>query len=121
MWKYQVTTGDTSNPAGQVIGVGYSGRFEGLNNPAMQAEHNVGPIPVGKWTIGRFFDDPEKGKIVAHLTPCEGTETHGRSGFMIHGDNKAMNHTASEGCIILGHYQRETMMASNDRILEVVA
>ena len=33
--------------------LGYSGHGEGKNNPAMQKVPNVGPIPVGKYTIGQ--------------------------------------------------------------------
>lgn len=122
MWTYVITTGALRNPDGETAGFGYSGFGEGLNNPAMQNVHDVGPIPEGDWTIGRFFDDPGgKGPLVAHLTPAEGTETYGRSGFMVHGDNKAMDHTASHGCIILSRNLRETLIASSDRALKVIA
>jgi hypothetical protein len=82
-----------------------------------------GPIPRGAWTIGEFFDDPGgKGPVVAHLTPCEGTETFGRSGFMIHGDNQALNHSASEGCIVAPRFIRDQIAAevSVCNALEVV-
>ena len=82
-----------------------------------------GPIPRGKWEIGAFFDDPGgKGQVVAHLTPCDGTETFGRSGFLIHGDNSALNHSASEGCIVAPRVIREQIAAglSVCSVLEVV-
>lgn len=121
-WRYSQSTGRLTSPAGSSVGVGYSGRGAGLNNPAMQGVTDIGPIPQGQWQIGRFFDDPGgKGPIVAHLIPVDGTETYGRSGFMVHGDNGAANHTASEGCIILPHLLREQLMASNDRSLIVVS
>jgi hypothetical protein len=121
-WRYSQSTGDLINPAGSRVGIGYSGRGVGLNNPTKQDAADVGPIPQGSWTIGTFFDDPGgKGPIVAHLTPSVGTQTYGRSGFMVHGDNSAANHTASEGCIILPHLLREQLMASNDRTLIVVS
>ncbi len=119
-WKYSQTSGKLLSPAGSVVGVGYSGRGTGLNNPAEQAVEGVGPIPQGDWAIGSFFDDAGgKGPLVAHVMPMPGTETHGRSGFMIHGDNGAANHTASEGCIILPRGLREQIMGSNDRTLIV--
>jgi hypothetical protein len=58
----------------------------------MQAEHNTGPIPQGKWEIGKFFNDQRphgKGPMVCPLIPFPETETFGRTEFMIHGDNKA--------------------------------
>ena len=68
----------------------------------------VGPIPRGAWRIEPFRDDPGgKGPVVAHLTPIEGTETFGRAGFMIHGDNSALNHSASEGCIVAPRFIRD--------------
>jgi hypothetical protein len=119
-WKYAQGSGKLVNPAGSVVGFGYSGRGVGLNNPAEQAVEDVGPIPQGEWTIGRFFDDEGgKGPLVAHVTAAPGTETYGRSGFMIHGDNEAANHTASEGCIILPRGLRVMVMASAESALTV--
>jgi hypothetical protein len=45
----------------------------------------------------------------------------GRSGFLIHGDNAEMNHTASDGCIILSHDIREQIDESEDRVLIVTS
>ena len=112
MWTYAQSTGDLTGSDGSLAGVGYSGRGTGLDNPSAQATVDIGPIPAGRWIIGPFFDDPGgKGPIVAHLTPVTGTETFGRSGFMIHGDNAALTHTASEGCVILAHSLRQMMMS----------
>jgi len=119
-WKYSQSTGDLIGPAGSRVCIGYSGHGAGVDNPADEAIPDVGPIPRGEYTIGRFFDDPVKGPIVAHLVPLAGTDTYGRSGFMIHGDNKAGNHTASEGCVILPRTVREMIMASPDRVLQVI-
>ena len=123
-----IQAGELVNPSGCRVGLGYSGRGAGLNNPAEQEAACVGPIPQGEWTIGRFFDDPStkanphgKGLIVAHLVPAAGTETFGRRGFMVHGDNAAGDHTASEGCIILPRVLREMLLASSDRTLTVTA
>lgn len=103
-----------------MVGIGYSGHGDGLNNPAAQTEHDIGPIPQGEWTIGAFFDDPGgKGPIVCDLTPLPETLTFGRSGFMIHGDNSQGNHSASHGCIILGRKYREMIAASGDNTLVV--
>jgi hypothetical protein len=118
-WKYSQSTGKLINPAGSCVGYGYSGHGVGLDNPAQQAVADVGPIPAGQYEIGSFFDDPEKGPIVARLTPLPGTDTHGRDGFMIHGDNEAIDHSASHGCVILPRVVREQVMASNDRTLTV--
>jgi hypothetical protein len=119
-WKYSQSTGKLTSPTGSVVAIGYSGRGTGLNNPAAEMQEGVGPIPRGEWTIGGFFDDVGgKGPIVARLTPAAGTETFGRSGFMVHGDNAEANHTASEGCIILPRATREMLMASGDRALTV--
>jgi lipoprotein-anchoring transpeptidase ErfK/SrfK len=42
-------------------------------------------------------------------------------GFMVHGDNEHLNHTASDGCIILSHALREAIQQRGDKGLEVVA
>jgi hypothetical protein len=126
-WTYSQQTGKLTSPAGLLVGAGYSGgncgkNPEGVNNPAYQDQHMIGPIPQGSWTIGKFFDDTSgKGPIVAHLTPNEGTNMYGRTGLMVHGDNSKANHSASEGCVILAHSLREMLMASNDRTLIITA
>ena len=122
MWVYQQSTGKLGNDNGDLFGAGYSGNTTGLNNPDAEDQHDVGPIPRGIWTIGEFLDDLcGKGPIVAHLTPISGTETFGRGGFMIHGDNSAANHTASHGCVILARPLREAIKASSDRTMKVIA
>jgi hypothetical protein len=121
MWQYMQSTGHLIDPTGATIGTGYSGRGSGLNSPDAEDLTDVGPCPRGLWTIGAFFDDPGgKGPLVCHLTPQAETETFGRSGFMIHGDNAQANHTASEGCIVLAHDLRAALDASADRLLEVI-
>jgi hypothetical protein len=121
-WQFQQSTGNLNSPDGVQVGQGYSGNGEDLDNPAEQQVLGHGPIPQGSWTIEAFFDDPGgKGPIVAHLNPNQETVTFGRSGFMIHGDNAADDHTASEGCIILARPLREMIAASTDRNLVVVA
>jgi hypothetical protein len=121
-WQYQQSTGNLTDPNGAAAGKGYSGHGTGVNNPSSQNVPDVGPIPQGNWTIGAFFDDPGgKGPIVSHLVPANGTETFGRSGFMIHGDNSEADQTASEGCIILARPFRTAIRDSGDTALVVVA
>jgi hypothetical protein len=70
------------------------------------------------------------GKVVAtgysgfdagmHLTPEDGTDTHGRGGFLIHGDSLQHTGSASHGCIILPRPTRMEIAASEDRELEVI-
>lgn len=43
-----------------------------------------------------------------------------RNLFRIHGDNKSHNHSASEGCIVLGPDARRIISKSLDRNLSVV-
>jgi len=120
MWTYNSSNGALIHN-GVHVGTGYSGHQAGVNNPEMESIHNTGPIPRGSWTISHFFNDPGgKGPIVARLSPDEGTDTHGRGGFMIHGDNSEHNGTASHGCIILARPIREQIATSGDSILQVV-
>ncbi len=125
MWIYAQAAGELSrDDDDRPVGFGYSGTGEGKNNPAMQQIHDVGPIPRGFWHIG----DPEcvevigpHGPFVLPLTPADGTETFGRSGFLIHGDSIQHSGSASHGCIILNRHVREAMAASHDQLLKVVA
>lgn len=80
---------------------GYSGNGDGLNNPAAQDQHSVGPIPQGVYTIGAPRADEKVGPMALRLTPAADNEMFGRGDFLIHGDNAHANRSASEGCIIL--------------------
>lgn len=109
------------------IGNGYSGREAGLNNPAMQGVQDVGPIPVGTWSIGPAFTHALAGPVTMRLMPVAGTNTLGRDGFMIHGDtavhaaNPTPDNSASHGCVVLARNLRDQIAASDDRSLIVTA
>lgn len=113
--SYSQTTGHLTR-AGELVGIGYSGAGPGRDNPAMEAVHNVGPIPKGLYSIGPAFDAPVQGPCVMRLTPV-GHDALGRTGFMIHGDNPA--HDASTGCVVMGPGARQSIVAHSDRTLEV--
>lgn len=104
---------------GVLIGLAYSGNGDGLNNPELDSLRDVGPIPVGKY-IGNRIVCPEKGPTVWTLVPDGGNDMKGRSGFMLHWDNRAHNFTASEGCIV--PLMADTFVRINQEfLLEVVA
>lgn len=118
-WKYSQKTGNLSYND-KIVGSGYAGCGNGVNNPEAQAIRDVGPIPRGLYSIGVAFTHPKAGPMTMRLTPMKGTDTFGRDGFLIHGDNTSMNRTASNGCIIQNRSVRATVAVSNDRTLEVV-
>jgi len=117
MFTYSQSTGILSH--GEPLGKGYSGHGQGLNNPKLEMVHNLGPIPKGVWEIGYWFDDHHLGVCVAALRPTD-QEVFGRGGFFIHGDNFKMNHTASDGCIILSRQLREAIKSSNETQIKVL-
>lgn len=99
----------------------YSGHSAGLNNPALEATPDVGPIPAGQWRIVRWDDHhDDKGPVVAVLEPV-GHDAHGRTRFLIHGDNALGNNSASHGCIVAGPAIRQTMRDSGYTDLLVVS
>ena len=117
VWVYQQSSGEL-RLNGKVIARGYSGHGKGLNNPGLENVANVGPIPRGEYTIGESFKHASKGPTVMRLTPA-GHNAHGRTGFLIHGDNAKMNQSASEGCIILGPAVRQQVAESKIKRLLV--
>ncbi|MEW5950236.1 MAG: RHS repeat-associated core domain-containing protein [Thermodesulfobacteriota bacterium] len=126
-WLYYQTSGRLSylnNQTGVVtpIGTGYSGHGRGLNNPAMQNVPNVGPIPQGTYTIGaQQTNVTSSGTVLPgsmKLTPRSGTDTFGRSGFLIHGGNFSTM-DSSRGCIILPSDIRNQIGRSGDTTLRV--
>jgi len=121
-WQFQQSTGQMTDPDGNLIETGYSGNGEGLCNPDMQFVHGVGPIPQGTYTIGPPKDPIDiLGPIAMPLTPDPSNDMEGRNSFFIHGDNAACNHTASDGCIIMSHDTRVTIDESDDKTLIVIA
>lgn len=132
-WEYSQSTGQLTYVDNQTgvrtpVATGYSGNGLGLNNPAMQNEPNVGPIPQGTWAVG-----PQQTNIInsgtpnqvtlpafMRLTPDPGTNTFNRGGFIIHGDNPARNRTASEGCPVFDRPTRNQIGNSGDTIWRVV-
>ena len=120
-WTYAQKSGELQQDC-KPVSTGYSGADAGKNNPAMESVPNVGPIPRGDWTIaGPPVDSKDHGPYVLKLNPESSTDTHGRSGFLMHGDSKEHPGSASHGCIILTRAAREKVWQSGDRDLEVVA
>src|SRR5215207_4533406 len=120
-WLYEQDPGDLFHDD-EIVGTGYSRagktRSQGRNNSHLQHVKKIGPIPQGKWIIGKARKSPKVGPVAMDLKPVPGTNTFKRSAFMIHGDNKASN--ASEGCIILARPLRELIANSGDHDLVVV-
>jgi hypothetical protein len=108
---------------GVFIGSGYSGGGDGKDNPKLQAVRNVGPIPVGKYTIGapEALEGGPHGPFVLPLTPDPANEMFGRSGFLIHGDSVNHPGEASKGCIVMAWAIREAIVKWGDPELQVVA
>jgi len=120
MWNYSQSSGVLTHNFIRV-GMGYSGHGEGKNNPSLQNVPDVGPCPQGRYSIGAMHDTETHGPHVMALTPESGTNTFGRSGFLIHGDSLEHPGAASEGCIILPRPIRDQISASNDYELTVTA
>lgn len=119
MWTYEQLTGRLLH-YGAEVAIGYAGAGDGKNNPDMQGVHNVGPLPVGRYTICAPCDTQTHGPYVLRLTPDAKNDMCGRAGFLIHGDSVQHPGTASQGCIIMPRAVRERVWNSGDRDFEVV-
>jgi hypothetical protein len=123
MWTYEQASGELFDAAGELVATGYSGfPPSGRNNPALQDEPNVGPIPCGLYTIGAPIDleGGPHGPYVLPLTPDPANAMHGRAGFLIHGDGLGDHAgSASHGCVILSRAVRTAIAASGDNRLKV--
>jgi len=120
-WVYRQSTGELLRD-GVRVASGYSGAPGWVNNPEAQALKDKGPIPRGRWLIGARFDGDTHGPACLRLVPASGTETFGRTGFLIHGDSRlhAGEHVASHGCIVIGRVTRDSIWFSLDHDLEVI-
>ena len=83
----------------------------------MEHVRAVGPIPRGKWRIGRPYKHATLGPICFNLEPV-GHDALSRTLFRIHGDNKTND--ASLGCIILGWSIRRKIELDGETELEVI-
>lgn len=109
MWTYKSRTGEMLRPDGTRLGYGFSGNGSGLNNPAMQYEKNVGPLPRGIYKMTDWIQShPKLGMCCIRLDPHQDTDMKGRSAFLIHGSTNLFTSGldrflhSSDGCIIIG-------------------
>jgi Protein of unknown function (DUF2778) len=119
VWTYHQLNGHLNDLNGALVGIGYSGFGVGHNNPAMEAQAGIGPIPRGKYTISAPVDTVTHGPYVLRLNASLDDELFGRSGFLIHGDSVVHPGLASHGCIIMLHSVRQAVWDSGDHSLEV--
>lgn len=125
MWTWDQSEGILYHN-GVRVSSGYSGKGRGKNNPKLQGERGVGPIPRGRWRMMNRYDSKNVGPFTITLWRVgddkfdDFDQTTGRSAFRIHGDSIRNPGTASKGCIILPRAVRERMWRSGDRELEVV-
>lgn len=106
--------------AGWDDGDGIAEPGEGYNDPSMQKVRNIGPLPVGFYSISLPFTHPTIGRLVMRLEPLPGTDTFGRSGFLWHGGGLS----SSQGCLVSSLQSRELAarhVLDGERILEVIA
>ena len=92
------------------LGKGYSGHPPYVNQTTAEQLVAAGPIPRGRYRVGRPFRHVRLGRLAFFLEPYSGTDMFGRSGFFIHGDNEFGNQSASHGCIILPPSVREKLV-----------
>ena len=124
MWEYEQSNGHLYDPDGAMVAICYSGgdggkRPDGVNNHKLQDQHNIGPLPCGTYTFGTPVEHSHLGPFAIPLIPDASNEMFGRSGFYCHGDTAAMNHSASDGCIIAPHQIRTDMWESQEHKLLV--
>jgi hypothetical protein len=124
MWTFEQTTGKWYDAAGTHVTTGYAGGNcgkdpIGINNPDMQCVKDVGPLPVGFYTMGELVPESHLGKDAIPLLPAPSNSMCGRGDFYIHGDTETPR-CASEGCIVLPHDVRMAAYNSGDKQVQVV-
>lgn len=117
--KYQITTGKVWLD-NVLIGKAYSGKKEAIGQTDKENVKGVGPIPEGDWHISNWTSDGHLGPVISRLTPIDVPKLYGRSGFYIHGDNKSVNFSASNGCIIMNRKMREKIRDSKASVIKVI-
>jgi len=125
-WKFEISSGKVFDPVGTLAGLGYAGGNKGqdpagVNNPADESLKDIGPLPEGRYAFGEPVEHSQLGPFAIPLIPDPGNEMYGRGSFYIHGDTADLDHSASEGCLILARNVREEMWASPDHLIQVVS
>lgn len=122
MWIYAQKSGrlwHDSDP--ETVYQGYAGYHEGRNNPDLQHEAGLGPIPRGLYEIGSPYTSELHGPYVLRLTPAPENDMGGRSGFLIHGVSAGHPMDSSRGCICISRQARTAIWLSDDHQLHVIA
>ncbi len=116
---YEQSTGLWKSGDGQrVLAHCYSGAGVGKNNPDYEAVVDMGPLPIGWYTL----QEPEyvkpgetspHGPYVIPLAPDPRNAMFHRGGFLAHGDKVHAPGTASKGCIVplTGRVDGEVVLA----------
>jgi hypothetical protein len=125
MWTFEQSTGHLRDADGELVATGYAGgncgkNPDGVNNPDMQYQSCIGPLPEGLYIFGQPIEQSHLGPFAIPLIPDESNQMFNRGHFYIHGDNAGGNNSASEGCIIMPRSVRNEMWASLDHALQVV-
>lgn len=122
-WLYHQTTGNLFYLNGistQPVEQGYSGYGSCKNKPECQGVKQLGPIPHGKYTVGKSTEiHGGKIKTAIPLTPDPANDMMGRDGFFVHGDGTVKPGEASEDCIICSLETRKKMDLSAPTTLHV--
>lgn len=133
MHTYSQATGEWRHN-GSLLGIGYSGFGEGLNNGELQGVVDVGPVPRGIYSVGSPEDlaGGPHGPFVLRLTPNVPTSSQisatGRSpfSFLVHGGKTGEldphEGTASRGCVVLERSIRvaiAALVSAGDNHLQV--
>ena len=125
MWTYNSKTGELLHPDGTSFGFGFSGNGRGINQPAYDGVHDLGPIPKGKYKMTQWIDkDPHLGLCVIVLEKVDVAVD--RDGFRIHGPRNLFTRGldaflhSSNGCICIGDCTtRKVIWGFADHDLEV--
>lgn len=123
-WTYEQNTGNMYDPSGALSGKGYAGGCSGLkpeaiNNHKYEQVPDVGPLPLGRYTLGTPVPQSKLGPFAIPLVPDASNTMYGRGHFFCHGDTSPAGR-ASHGCIIQARAVRNAMWASSDHDLDVV-
>src|SRR2546428_8933980 len=107
-FKYEISSGQIRHNDAY-LGTGWAGQGEFKSDPNSTDVPDRGPLPRGRYTIGRAYHHDHLGRVVMNLEPYHTNQMFHRADFRIQGASILNPETSSKGCMVQIRSVREAI------------